>query len=103
MQLHCHKHGWLIADSARAVAEAALHVFDAALVLAKGKLAGPHLHACAIHGLDPPAPTQGDYPLRSRIFVPLADPAYWLHREYCGGLASRLPVIPLRIGRTDTA
>ena len=100
MELHCHQHRRHVADCAGPVAALAV-LKSAALILAERELAWPLLDAGAVHGFDPPAAGQHDDPLRSRVLVPIADPADGLDGEHHCRVRPGLLVIPLRSGTAD--
>src|SRR5947208_1076573 len=74
-RLHDHLHGRLVSHGAGEMALAAARVGARALVLAEREVAGPHLDALPVHGLDEPATAERNDPLRLRVFMPGADPA----------------------------
>src|SRR5512132_1134562 len=75
VELDDHQNGRHVADGARAVPQPSGTVGLRVLVAAEGDLAGSHLNAHPVGGLDKPAARQGHNPLRLRVAVPIADPA----------------------------
>src|SRR6185437_9595725 len=100
MQLDCHQHGRHVADRSRAMTVASVRR-SAALIFAQRELAGALHDTRAVHRFNPPPAGQHDDPLRRRVLVPIADPAYGLHGADDCRLGPLLLIVPLRRGTAD--
>src|SRR5208283_495988 len=81
----------------------ALGIRPGSLIFTEREIAGPHLDAFAIHGLNEPAAGEGDDPLRLWICVPVSYPTGGQDSDDCIGCRGLHEVLPGRGGRRAKA